>query len=413
MNVIVVRRSQDWSTRYQSFRTLPRSTAGSRPDLRFRMGQLEKTPRSARLHFVAAGLVCLFVLNCQTACAQDVTDASDNAATSSARENENADVGETAVQSGCCPAIGTPCTPNYWIVSSRHCAQSHVRCAASCHFEFVHVNGVCSIHRSTHEGFLASLAPGVPVCVVAHGSFVAVPDVEIDWLNTYRWIRSAAPDYPLHVVFYTWPSEGPITMIAPIDLAILGRRGAFNGLYLARFLNSIPPDHSIGLIGHSHGTRIVSSALHVLGGGAVQGEFLCQPPSSRRIRAVFAAAAIDHNWLNPGERYGRALCSVECLLNLRNQMDVALAFYPLRKPFSHRALARAGFTRKDRCRQGWLNAKVAEMDVTAAVGPGHTWPNYYRNPSIACLIAPYLYFFDAYETVQKSPQESAGTDEPP
>ncbi|NOX56045.1 MAG: alpha/beta hydrolase [Planctomycetes bacterium] len=293
--------------------------------------------------------------------------------------------------------MGTACRPDYWIVSSRHCWQHAGPCQVVCPFEYFRVGPDGRWVRASREEFLASLVPNVPVCIVAHGSFVPFASVVADSRWTYAWIRAAAPEYPLHVVFYTWPSEAPITGIPQIDVAILGRRGGFNGFYLAQLINLIPPDHPVSLLGHSHGTRVIASALHLLSGGQVQGHTLdCSSPR-RPLRAVFAAAAIDHNWLNPGERYDRALWGVEYLVNLQNHLDVVLGLYPLRKPFSRRALARSGFTTRDRHRLGWLAGKIAEFDVTNLVGLGHQWPNYNRHPYIAWIISPYLYYTDRYD----------------
>ncbi len=303
-------------------------------------------------------------------------------------------------------ALGTVCRPNYWIVSGRHCPQGFPPCASYCHFDYLHVGPDGRIQRATQQDFLQSLVPGVPVCIVAHGSFVPFEYVAWQTYYTYQWLRLGAPELPLHVVFYTWPSEAPVTGIPQIDVDLLGRRGEFNGFYLARLISLISPDHPLSLLGHSHGTRVIASALHLLAGGSVQGYCLTQPNQQRRIRVVFAASAMDHDWLNPGRRYGRALCAVEGLLNLRNRMDIALFFYPLAVPFSRRALARSGFTRSDLYQLGWLATKISECDVTAWIGFGHQWVNYLRYPALAQLVAPYVYFSDLYE--QRSSAESGG-----
>ncbi len=59
-----------------------------------------------------------------------------------------------------------------------------------------------------------------------------------------------------------------------------------------------------------------------------------------KIRVVLTAAAFDHDWLNPGNLYGRALCRTDALLNLVNQHDWALAFYHLRTLSSKQAVGR-------------------------------------------------------------------------
>jgi esterase/lipase superfamily enzyme len=110
-----------------------------------------------------------------------------------------------------------------------------------------------------------------------------------------RWIRVARPGQPLNIVYLTWPSDGAFTGLFQYDILMLGRRSAFNGFYLAQFISTLPKETPICLIGHSHGARMVSSAMHLLGGGTVQGYRFCKPGDcSHRIRVVLLAAAIDH-----------------------------------------------------------------------------------------------------------------------
>ena len=307
----------------------------------------------------------------------------------------------------------------FWIVSSRVCCRcSRGRCVG-CNFKYWRYTESNCLHSSNQKSLVNSLQPGTPVCLVVHGSYVLSKDVLQDSLNTYQWLRAAAPELPLHVVFFTWPSEGVMTLLphngAPsllpqVDVAVLGRRSSFHGVYLAQLMSSIPADHPISLIGHSHGARTVSAAVHLFGEGSVQGYVL--PYAKRfqnRIRVVLAAAAIDHHWLNPGERYGQTLIRAEWLLNFKNRRDWALSMYPFRRPFSHQALACRGFTRKDRNRQGWLNAKTSELDVTELLGKAHLWPHYYRHVCLARTLIPYVYFADSASSSNSVDELAADT----
>ena len=239
-----------------------------------------------------------------------------------------------------------------------------------------------------------SLIPGVPVCIVVHGSFMDSPSVVPESCSTWQWLKAGSCGQPFQMIYFSWPSDRPITL-ANIDVAVLGKRAGRNGFYLASLIQHIPPECPISLIGHSHGTRVISSSLHLMAGGAVEG---CGHPfaraTGRRIRTVFAASAIDHDWLNPGQRYDRALCSTECLLNLRNNYDPALVIYPLRCIGSSRALGCSGFTTKDHKRLGSLNCRVREMDVSSRIGARHLWPYYTSESWLARSIGSYVYFSD-------------------
>ena len=273
----------------------------------------------------------------------------------------------------------------------------------------------CQIHSACFEQLLGSLIPNAPVCIFAHGAFTRWQDVWEDSEATYQWLRSPCPQVPLNFIYFTWPSEGVLALtsdnaftspVPGVDFFVLGRRAEWNGFYLADLIGALPPNLPVSLLGHSQGTRTISSALHLLGGGTVQKQARWNPADcGNRIRVVFAAAAIDHDWLNTDERYGCALNRAECLLNLRNDRDLALALYPFRHPFSARSLARAGFTRRDQRHLGEHVCQVSEHNVTPLIGHHHTWPRYLCQPEIAAAIAPYIYFESAAQVVE-SPQYS-------
>ena len=138
-----------------------------------------------------------------------------------------------------------------------------------------------------------------------------------------------------------------------------------------------------------------------MAGGAVEGRVLIHGPQpARRIRVVLAAAAIDHDWLNPDRRYGLALCQAEAVINLRNHTDLPLLLYPLRRPISGKALAISGLTRRDRAKLGDGNQKIIDYDVSDLVGFRHIWENYYNQPQIADAIRHYVYFDESQQAVE-------------
>lgn len=308
------------------------------------------------------------------------------------------------------PAAGI--AVKYWIVSTRCCRQSQHKCGVGCRFVCHAVTEDCQCVPVCFEQVIAGQIPGAPTSVLVHGSFTRMKDVWQDSECSYCWLRSGCPQVPLNFIYFTWPSEGPFALVpnnpfsTPIpncDFGILGRRADQNGFYLADLIGSLPGPTTISLVGHSLGARTIASGLHLLGGGTVHGQTRWNPTDcGHRIRVVLAAAAIEHDWLNPGDRYGCALNRAECLLNLRNERDAALALYPLRRPFSSRALARSGFTSKDQRKLGDRLVQVSELDVTAIVGKGHGWPNYCQQPGIAAAVSPYVYFEAAQPVVQNA-----------
>lgn len=289
-----------------------------------------------------------------------------------------------------------PCDPNYWIVSAR-CCKNQLDCGKPCGFQVYRFDGPGGGRVSNLNDLYASLQPGIPICFMVHGSFVIWESMLRDSAGTYRWLRNAAPDRPVQMIFFTWPSDDTSNWLPnavdTVDARRLGHRAEMNALYLADLVTRVPDHNPISLIGHSHGARMVSAALHLLAGGTVDGRCLRGGQyHHQRIRAVLAAAAMDHHWFNPGERYGLALYRAEAVMNLRNRLDFPLIFHPTHQLFARSALGRTGVTWLDERRLGCDACRVAECDVTGLVGMRHYWPYYYREPEIACAIRQYVYF---------------------
>lgn len=289
-------------------------------------------------------------------------------------------------------ASRTDKSSRYWIVSTEDSPQSfddslprfcaRVQCR--------HADG--SGHNSTLEALKKSLRPDVPLVIMVHGSFMDSPSVEPESQRTWKWLQHAARGKPFDFIYFRWPSYRSPSLMINIDVAVLGRRASRNGFYLAGLIRSLPASTQVGLIGHSHGTRVIASALHLMAGGTVE-EIGC--PELRcgqcHIRTVFTASAIDHDWLGKGERFERALCSTEALLNLQNPRDPALVIYPLRRIGSRRALGHTGFTEKDLQQLGAQAVKVRDVNVGSTVGCQHMWPEWVEHTAVAHQAAPWLF----------------------
>ena len=290
-----------------------------------------------------------------------------------------------------------PCRPDLWIVSSRSCADPDCPQIAPCCLDYFHQLPDGRLHHGDTMQFQQWLHPGIPLCVVVHGSFSEWRHVRRTTVEIFDWIRRPAPQWPLQMVVFTWPAEGPTNYVVfPYDVTVLGRRSGRYGLYLTQFLSEIPAGHPISIFGHSHGVRGAAAGLHGLAGGMVDGmQIAHMPDSGNRIRMVSAAAAFDHQWFDPGERYSLAMCRLEALLNLRSRHDSTLFFYSLRKPFGHRSLAKAGFMPGDLAALGPLADKTREIDITCLIHTHHFWTQYYNTPEIARRIVPFLYYADA------------------
>ena len=284
----------------------------------------------------------------------------------------------------------------YWIISSRRCFQRGQAYCPQGGLGYYSVDAAHQLTPTTQQTFLSSLRFDLPICFVVHGNLTSFEDLRQTAPTIEQWIRGGGPGQPLQIVFYTWPSDDIPTPFPQVALGAGGEQAEFNGRYLAGLVSMFPAHSRVSFFGHSYGARVVASTLHLLGGGVTQiNPHPMNAGGPRRYRAVFAAAAIDRDWLNPQSRYGRALWVTEWLLNVRNQADFVINVYPWRTLFGQQALGRMGLSPGDRRQMGWLSARVTEWDVTRKVGSQHAWAFYYTQPDIAAVIAPALFFSDA------------------
>ncbi|MFM7037322.1 MAG: hypothetical protein ACKO2L_06330 [Planctomycetaceae bacterium] len=286
-----------------------------------------------------------------------------------------------------------PADCGYWIVSTENSPQSFDDslprfCATVRRYDHCH-----GVRATSLAELLGSLTPGIPVCIMVHGSFMDSGSVVSESLRTWQWLRHGAHGRPFHLIYFRWPSWRLPSALINIDIVILGRRASRNGFYLAELLRLLPSESPVSLLGHSHGTRVISSAAHLLAGGSVEGFGLSSRElGGQRLRAIFAASAIDHDWLNPGERFDRALCSLQGLLNLQNRHDPALLLYPAHRVGARRALGHIGLTEKDRRALGTRSRQVRDLDVTKVIGCRHLWPVWTAEPSLACRASADLFW---------------------
>lgn len=260
---------------------------------------------------------------------------------------------------------------------------------------------VFSPAASVTDGNLADfqrLVAGRPVFIQIHGS-LTYADTAVGggwWSHTWLGINGALPEDAVFITF-NWPSWRIYDWDIK-DINEKGRRAFIAGLHLAQFLQTFPPDSRICLLGQSFGGRVAATAMHLLGGGAIQSEpgdtpiALPQVRPDLHIRCILLGAAIDRDWLCPGERLGRALCACEGLLNLYNTRDQALVLYRFLKSSGRKpALGRVGLSPADRERFGVHVSKYVEMDVMPILGRAHSLLDATSDAKVAKWIAPYAW----------------------
>jgi len=288
-------------------------------------------------------------------------------------------------------------TENFWIAATYGNPQV-LRLGSGRNLEIGGISSEALLERRSLDALLAAMTEDRVVVIQVHGNHTYFDAALAGGLWTHSWLtlRRAMPSNALFLDF-DWPSWR-VYRSDLRDVNEKGRRAYIAGLHLAELIQRFPPETRVCLIGQSYGGRVVTSALHLLGGGTLRSHPdgpAVRLPSTRfdlHLRAVIIGAAVDHDWLNPGERLDRALLACEGLLNLHNSRDVALTLYPFLFRGGHRhSIGRRGLTRKDLNALGPLAHRVEQFDTLSEVGPAHTLLESTADREIAWWMAPYLW----------------------
>jgi hypothetical protein len=249
------------------------------------------------------------------------------------------------------------------------------------------------VQRDFSELFAQTV--GRPVLIQVQGS-MTTPDIALGgMLWSHSWLqanRAITPDTV--VIAFDWPSQR-IYRNDFLDVNEKGRRAFVAAYHLAQFVQAFPASSRICLLGQSYGGRVVPGALHLLGGGQL-GNHPCVGLAGVRpdldLRGIIIAGASDRNWLDPGQKFDRALHAVTGFLNLYNRRDESLILYPFLIRSGHRnALGRLGLSNHDFDKLGPLAARYEEHDINDILGTEHSLLDATANPRIGRWIAPYAW----------------------
>lgn len=216
--------------------------------------------------------------------------------------------------------------------------------------------------------------PTVTTLVYVHGNDVSACDVRRRSLDVYRTlVRSACDERPVRFIVWSWPADKQKGLLR--DFRVKAARTRPVAWQLAWGLDQLPPETPIGLLGYSYGARVVGGAMHLLGGGDMDGLALCERvhPARPPVRVAFLAAATDANWFGPGQYHGLAMTQIDDLLLVNNQKDPAMRFYKfIEKGNKPQALGYAGPT----CIAATDRHRVHCYDATNCVGRTHNLYDY-------------------------------------
>jgi hypothetical protein len=244
---------------------------------------------------------------------------------------------------------------------------------------------------SSVDAFLAADNPAVPTVIYVHGNFETADDSVQRGLVVYSRLAAQTPaDRPMRFVIWSWPTDRGKH---PLQLTrIHAHRADVDAYYLGWLVNRIDHRVQVGLLGYSLGTRVVTGALHLLGGGELCGLALqidAKAPH-QMVRAALLAAAEDCDWIVPGHPNGQAIPFVDRMLLLNNSCDRVLKMYPHLERCDHSdALGYVGICGP------YDSSKVEQIDVCCAIGPEHEWSRYFYNDRLVADMLPYLFLVTA------------------
>lgn len=223
------------------------------------------------------------------------------------------------------------------------------------------------------DAFYGSDDPKAITCFYVHAARVDHAEVVPRSLAVYRaLVAGENPDVPIRLVIWSWPADKTRRPLQ--DFRRLAVRADSEACRLARFLSGVNPDVKVSLVGFSMGPRIITGALHLLGGGELEGFKLADGALGRRVRvrAVLWAPALHSDWLWPGHYHGMAMSQVDHMLVLYNSCDPVLARYAALDPCSSpEALGYVGLPCPERL--GEARARIEAEDLRGVVGKAHSF----------------------------------------
>ncbi len=246
------------------------------------------------------------------------------------------------------------------------------------------------------KDFHAEGSASVPTVFFVHGNrYTANDALQTGETLFYRLSEQSSAEHAVRFVIWSWPSS-EIDGGQVKDLRVKANRAEWQGVFLAKFVAAMNPNVPVSLIGHSYGSRLISSSLHVLGGGIIAGQGLDEPlERNQPLRAVLLAAAMGNQWLLPGNRHGQAMNSVDGLLVMANSSDGVLRWYPRLFPGKGpEALGYSGIASPSRL--GPHYDKVQQVDVAPLIGKAHNLADYFHTPAIWHRFSNYALFASEY-----------------
>jgi len=235
--------------------------------------------------------------------------------------------------------------------------------------------------NSNAAAFYATDNAEVVTAFYIHGNRIDYQGSLQDGLDMYFQLVGKLDDArPVRFVIWSWPSDQIKGVLK--DVRSKAERTNIEGYLLANFLSSIRSDVPTGLVGYSYGARIVTGALHLLGGGTLCGRVVSNrehPP----LRVALWAAAVHNDWPLPGHAHGMSLPEADAWYVTINCCDPVLKRYrSIDKCGDAVALGYAGLWGMNLLAPD-VRERIEQQNVANIVGGTHDRRPYLNSPYIA------------------------------
>ncbi len=265
-----------------------------------------------------------------------------------------------------------------WILSSRHLTYS-VNAANLDRPELraAELDGFGNMLPLTLEELEQKLDPSRQLVVYVHGNRASC-NVALDRSRRiYQSIRRCRDPSSIDWIAFSWPSTKEGCLLK--DFREKADRTNAQSLYLAWFIRrQLLLGTRVTMIGYSYGGRVISGALHCLGGGSLAGRCL---PGERlcnaNVKVGLVAPAMGADWLAPNGYHAMSSQNMESLLLFYNSRDAVLKrYWRLERMRNSKALGYVG-VKCVAARSDGSTVKVYSKNYAKFVGLRHVELDYY------------------------------------
>jgi len=253
------------------------------------------------------------------------------------------------------PANGVRLQDSVWMISTRSMSCSNKNAGDP---EVFRLDGLVWVNVERNE-LIDSLTSG-EIVIYVHGNRMEFYNAAERGRRYYEQLAASEPP-PIRFIIWSWPSDQ--IKRAFNDVRAKAARADCEAEFLAEFLQSVPTESTILMIGFSFGASVISGALQ----HAAETQMACP-----QARVVFVAPALATGWLGPNQHHWLAWEKMESLLIFYNSCDRALKRFRFSDPcFQPEALGYTG--------PWWASqvpSRVEHEDTCSLIGKAHTEANY-------------------------------------